>query len=89
MSELPSHGTGWSETETLMDVVMIYNGDENIINGVPDFGTVQRRLREKFTNAELHAFDAIVTVLLQFVKLEITQRKLGNQESAEAPTSER
>lgn len=73
MSELPNHGTGWSETEVLLDLIALYNADD-FVHTQPDFTAVQRRLREKFNSAELHALDAIVTVLQQFIRVEITRR---------------
>jgi hypothetical protein len=71
MSELPSHGTGWTETEVLMDVITLFNEDQE---SAPDFTVVQRRLRENFTTTELSALDTVTTVLLRLVKFELAQR---------------
>jgi hypothetical protein len=71
MSELPSHGTGWTETEALMDIITLFNEDQD---STPDFSAAQRRLRDSFTTTELSALDTVVTVLLQLVKFELAQR---------------
>lgn len=87
MSELPSYGTGWSETEALMDTLTIYNAwDANA--EAPDFSTVRQRLAEKFTDDELVALAAVVEALGHLVESERIRRIREKQSSAEAPANE-
>lgn len=74
MSELPSYGTGWSESEVLMDVVTIYNTWNG--EGEVNVDSVRRRLREKFTDTELIALDAVVEMLGRLIDVELTSRSL-------------
>ena len=81
MSELTNHGTGWSESEVLMDVVEVYNswsGDDS-----PNFTAVQRRLAEKFNDAELDTLEMIVQTLHTFIAAEATRRAITKVESAQ------
>lgn len=74
MSALPSYGTGWSESEVLMDVVTIYNAWNG--EGEIDVDSVRRRLREKFSDTELIALDAVVEMLGRLIDVELTSRSL-------------
>lgn len=84
MSVPTNHGTGWSESEALMDVVEIYNSWDG--NGQPDFSPVQRRLRESFTDNELLALETVVDTFAQFIATELWQR--GNEKGKSAPENE-
>jgi len=85
VSELPSHGTGWSETEVLLDVVEVYNTWDG--NSTPDFSTAQERLRERFTTPELIALDAIAASLHQLIEAERMRRIEEAQASASSQPS--
>lgn len=74
MSELMSHGTGWSESESLMDVIEIYNAWNG--EDAPDFSPLQRRLREKFTDDELTTLETVVDTLHKFINADLTRRVL-------------
>lgn len=74
MSELPSYGTGWTETELLMDVLTIYNswnGEDQI-----NFDTVRQRLSEKLTDGELVTLSSIVEAFGMLITNELARRKL-------------
>lgn len=81
MSELLSHGTGWSETESLLDIIDIYNSWNG--DGTPDFTQLQRRLREKFTDNELVALETVVDTFHQFIAAELTRRILEKESVAQ------
>lgn len=80
MSELQRHGTGWSETEVLMDVVEVYNSWDG--DGTPNFTPVQRRLAEKFEDNELIALETVVDTLAQFIAAELYRRQVEKERSA-------
>ena len=72
MTELTRHGTGWVETEVLMDVVEIYNSWDG--SDPVDFTPVQRRLRESFTDSELVTLETVVTALHKFIAADLSRR---------------
>lgn len=74
MSELPSHGTGWAESEVLLDLMTLYNTFDASDESVPDFTTVQRRLRESFNLTELRSFELITRVMTGLIDLELSLR---------------
>jgi RNA polymerase-interacting CarD/CdnL/TRCF family regulator len=80
---LPSFGTGFTETETLIDVIDTYSNWDG--ESDPDFSTVRQRLREKFTTGELIAFGSVVEALGKFIESERMRRIEEQQASAEAP----
>lgn len=74
MSALPSYGTGWTETELLMDVLTIYNawnGEDQL-----DFDTVRQRLSEKLTDGELVTLSSIVEAFGMLITSELARRRL-------------
>ena len=81
MSELARHGTGWSETEVLMDVIEVYNSWNG--DSPPDFTQVQLRLREKFNDDELETLEIVVSTLAKFIAAELTQRVVAKGTSAQ------
>lgn len=75
MSELPSHGTGWLESEALLDLVTLYDEwNEQDANTSPDFTLIQRRLRELFTLTELRKLELLTHVLAGLVGNELALR---------------
>jgi hypothetical protein len=74
MSGLPSYGTGWTETELLMDVLTTYNswnGEDQL-----DFDTVRQRLSEKLTDDELVTLSSIVEAFGMLIAGELARRRL-------------
>lgn len=82
MNALPSFGTGWTETETLIDVIDIYSNWDG--ESEPDFSTVRQRLRERFTTSELITFGSVLEALGKFIESERMRRIEEQQASAEA-----
>lgn len=72
MSEPESHGTGWVETETLLDVVEIYNSWDGV--STPDFTVAQKRLHRAFSDDELHSLDTVLETLRKLIDHELTWR---------------
>lgn len=71
--ELPSHGTGYAESEAFMDVVVLFAdwmGDTH----APNFDDVRRRLRESFNDSELRNLDVVARTLVNLIEAELTQR---------------
>jgi hypothetical protein len=73
MSELPSHGTGWAESEVLLDVLTVFNGDWSDASP-PDFTTVQRRLHESFDLRELRNLETATHALAALIDRELALR---------------
>ena len=76
------HGTPYTETEILMELVTIYtewNGD-----GAPDFSRIQRQLRDDFTADGLTAFDTVVKALGVFIEFELAQRAQEKEQGVQA-----
>lgn len=80
-SELTSYGTGWSETEALLDVVEVYDSWDG--KSQPDFSPVQRRLRERFEDNELLTLETIVNTFAQFIAAELQRRTDEKAKSAQ------
>lgn len=75
MSTLPSHGTGWLESEVLLDLVTLYDEwNEQDTSTSPDFTLVQRRLRESFTLTELRKLELLTHVLTGLIGNELALR---------------
>lgn len=72
-STLPSHGTGYMESEAFMDVVVLFN--TFAVDGqAPDFTSIQRRLREGFNLSELRNLEAITFTLTKLINVELATR---------------
>ncbi len=72
MSDLPSHGTGFAESEVFMDVVASFgewNGE-----GSPDFAPTQRRLHDMFNLSELRNLETVTRVLTLLIDEELALR---------------
>lgn len=87
MSEfLPIHGTGWAETESLLDVVKIYNEWDG--ESKPDFTVAQQRLHASFTDSELRTLRTITDTLGRLVDYELEWRdrdsRAGREDSGTA-----
>lgn len=74
MSDLPNHGTGWAESEVLLDLLTLYNSWEDSDASSPDFTQVQRRLRESFDLTSLRTLELITHILSGMVSQELTTR---------------
>jgi hypothetical protein len=75
VNDLPNHGTGWLESEMLLDVVTLFaDWDGNL---PPDFTIAQRRLREKFTLDELRNFEVTMLALRGLVSAEIEVKRFA------------
>jgi hypothetical protein len=72
MSEPVSHGTGWVETEVLLDVVEIYNSWDSV--NLLDFTVAQKRLHRSFTDTELRSFKTVLEALGKLIDHELTWR---------------
>lgn len=73
MSELPSHGTGYAESEAFMDVVALFNTwDES--GKAPDFTVAKQRLHDAFNLNELRNLEAITLTLRNLIDRELTLR---------------
>lgn len=81
-SRLPSHGTGWTETEVLMDVIELYDAWDG--SGSPDFSALQRRLREQFNDNELRTLETAVETLAKFIDDELSRRIVEKEQTAES-----
>lgn len=73
MSELPNHGTGWIESEALLDIVQVFNGDWSD-ESPPDFTIVQRRLHESFSLKELRDLETVTHALISLIDRELALR---------------
>ena len=73
MTELPSHGTSWLESEALIDVIDVFNSDWSDA-APPDFTVVQRRLHEKFELAELRNLEMVARTLVTLIDNELALR---------------
>lgn len=65
------HGTGWSETELLMDVMTLYhewNGESEL-----SFATVNERLRE-VSSGELLTLQVVLSMLNALIQTQLAQR---------------
>lgn len=72
-STLPSHNTGYMESEAFMDVVVLFN-TFGIDGQAPDFTPIQQRLREGFNLSELRNLEAITLTLTNLIDAELTLR---------------
>lgn len=80
MSELPSHGTGYAESEVFMDVVEIFdtwNGEDT-----PDFSPVAQRLRERFNDSELAKLETATHAFHMFITAEQARRAIARNSGA-------
>lgn len=72
-SELPSHGTGYMESEAFMDVVVLFN--TFAVDGqAPDFTFIQKRLHDGFNLSELRNLDIIAKTLANLIDAELALR---------------
>lgn len=72
MSSLPSHGTGFAESEAFMDVVASFSNWTG--SGVPDFAVAQRRLHDLFNLRELRNLETVARALTLLVDEELALR---------------
>jgi hypothetical protein len=71
VTEFRNHGTGWAETELVMDVVTLYDewdGDSELI-----LTNVTERLHT-FHGPELLKFKVVLTMLDALIQRELAQR---------------
>jgi hypothetical protein len=74
MSELPSHGTDWAESEVLLDLITLYESWESSGDTAPDFTTVQQRLRESFDVTALRTLEILTRILIGLIGQELVTR---------------
>jgi hypothetical protein len=73
VSELPSHGTGFLESEAFIDVVALFGAWSD--NGqAPDFTVVERRLHEQFNLSELRNLEVAARTLATLIDRELALR---------------
>lgn len=77
MTKLPSHGTGWAETELVMDVVTLY--DEWDGESTPNFDNVIARTRT-FQDNELRNLWLVLTALGSVITSELAHRGISIHE---------
>lgn len=70
---LRDHGTGWAETELVMDVVALYrewDGESEL-----DFTDIVNRL-SAFHDAELIEFKTVLTMLSAVIQADLAKRSI-------------
>lgn len=73
MSDLPSHGTTWAESEAFMDVFTLFDQWQDG-GPAPDFTTIRRRLHESFTLNELRNLEVVAQTFSALINVELATR---------------